>query len=247
MKFRKIIMASILLTSMLNADRGEVLFNTHCSSCHSEILGVDEINGQLTNVYGAPHVGDVVKLLRDETKSETEFISFIKDYINMPSKRKSLYGKRAIKDFGLMPSLNGVLNDKESTELAQYLYLYQDKNTTIQTPIASALKNKKELSLFSKHCSSCHAEILGVNEINGITTNIYAAPPVKDVVRALKSHTETQEEFVSFIKDYINMPSKRKSLYGKKAIKQFGLMPSLSGVLTDEEATKLANDLYKKY
>jgi len=247
MKFKKIIMASVLLTSMVQADVGEVLFNTNCSSCHSEILGVDEINGKMTNIYNAPHVADVVKLLRDETKNEAEFVSFVKDYINMPSKRKSLYSKKAIKEFGLMPSLNGVLTDKESTQLAQYLYLYQDKNSTIASSKTTAINTKQELSLFSKHCASCHAEVLGVNEINGITTNIYGAPHVQEVVKTLKLHTNTKEEFVSFIKDYINMPSKRKSLYGKKAIKKFGLMPSLNGILTDKESTQLANDLYNKY
>jgi len=51
----------------------------------------------------------------------------VKDYINEPDKRKSLYGKRAIKDFGLMPSLKGVMSDEETTGLADYLYHKYDK------------------------------------------------------------------------------------------------------------------------
>lgn len=51
----------------------------------------------------------------------------MKDYIDEPDKRKSLYGKRAIKDFGLMPSLKGVMSDEETTGLADYLYHKYDK------------------------------------------------------------------------------------------------------------------------
>jgi len=51
----------------------------------------------------------------------------VKDYIDEPDKRKSLYGKRAIKDFGLMPSLKGVMSDEETTGLADYLYHKYDK------------------------------------------------------------------------------------------------------------------------
>ena len=62
-----------------------------------------------------------------------------------------------------------------------------------------------------------------------------------------KVETKTQEEFITFIKNYIDEPNKWKSLYGKKAIKDFGLMPSLKGVMTEEESTGLANYLYEKY
>ncbi len=244
MRLKKIMVLSLFTASILQANTGEELFKNHCSSCHSEILGVDESGGKVTNIYGAPYVKDVVKKLKEETKTQDEFVSFIKDYINIPSKRKSLYGKRAIKQFGLMPSLSGLLSDKESTKLATYLYNDIIKK---EVKIEKIKKLVKKQGLFETYCSSCHSEVLGVDESGGKVTNIYGAPYVKDIVKKLKEETKTQDEFVSFIKDYINIPSKRKSLYSKKAIKQFGLMPSLNGVLSDKEITQLANDLYKKY
>jgi len=244
MRLKKIMVLSLFTASILQANTGEELFKNHCSSCHSEILGVDESGGKVSNIYGAPSVKDVVKKLKEETKTQDEFVSFIKDYINIPSKRKSLYGKRAIKQFGLMPSLSGLLSDKESTKLATYLYNDIIKK---EVKIEKIKKLVKKQGLFETYCSSCHSEVLGVDESGGKVTNIYGAPYVKDIVKKLKEETKTQDEFVSFIKDYINIPSKRKSLYSKKAIKQFGLMPSLNGVLSDKEITQLANDLYKKY
>ncbi|MEA3492367.1 MAG: hypothetical protein U9R27_10755 [Campylobacterota bacterium] len=67
------------------------------------------------------------------------------------------------------------------------------------------------------------------------------------MINKLKTETKTKEGFVAFVKDYIDEPDKRKSLYGKKAIKDFGLMPSLKGVMSDEESTQLADYIYRKY
>lgn len=244
MRLKKIMVLSLFTASIIQANTAEELFQNHCATCHSEVLGVNESGGKITNIYGAPYVKDIVIKLKEETKTQEEFVSFIKNYINMPSKRKSLYGKRAIKQFGLMPSLSGLLTDEESTKLATYLYNDIIKEVVKTKEIKKLVKKQ---GLFETYCSSCHSEVLGVNESGGKVTNIYGAPYIKDVVKKLKEETKTQEEFVSFIKDYINMPSKRKSLYSKKAIKQFGLMPSLSGLLSDQEATKLAHDLYKNH
>ncbi len=245
MKLTKIILTSVFTASVVYAQSGATLFNTYCSSCHTEVLGTNESGGKITHIYEAPFAGDIVQKLKLNTKNKDEFISFIKDYINIPSKRKSLYGQKAIKEFGLMPSLNGVLTDNESTKLATFLY--QDYNKETKKEKKENINKIAKESLFTTYCSSCHAEVLGTNESGGKITHIYAAPYVKDIVKKLKIKTKSKSEFISFIKDYINLPSKRKSLYGKKAIKEFGLMPSLSGVLSDKESTKLANDLYINY
>jgi len=191
-----------------------------------------------------------------ETKTKEAFITFIKDYINEPNKRKSLYGKKAIKDFGLMPSLKGVMTDDESTVLAEYLYSDYGKEpqkVKVKKAVLSeadeklAQETKANEALFSKYCASCHTTVMGVSATCGNVTPIYQAPYAKDVINKVKAETKTKEAFITFVKDYINEPDKRKSLYGKKAIKDFGLMPSLKGVMTDGEATGLAEYLYNKY
>jgi len=251
MKTKNILFGTLITTSVLLAQSGEELFNTYCSSCHTTIVGINESGGEVTNVYEAPYAKDLIKKLKSETKTKEKFITFVKDYINKPDKRKSLYGKKAIKDFGLMPSLKGVMSDDESAKLAEYLYSdYGKEVQKTKIDVVSSEKSKplsKPELLFNNYCSSCHTTVVGINESGGEVTNIYEAPYAKDVINKLKSETKTKEKFVSFVKDYINKPDKRKSLYGKKAIKDFGLMPSLKGVMSDSEATELANYLYHKY
>ena len=122
MKIKNIALITVLATSTLLAQSGEALFTNYCASCHTTVVGVNESGGKVTPIYEAPYAKDVIDKLKAETKTKEEFIAFIKDYIDAPDKRKSLYGKKAIKDFGLMPSLKGVMTDSESTGLAEYLY-----------------------------------------------------------------------------------------------------------------------------
>ena len=232
--------------SLLCAQSPNALFTKYCASCHAEIIGIDESGGETTYICKAPHIEEVIKKLKEKTNTKAEFVSFIKDYINMPAKRKSLYGKKAVKKFGLMPTLSGVLSDSESTELANYLYSDYGKKEKIVVKKEKEEKTEED-AIFEKHCAGCHTEIMGIDESGGEITYIYKAPHIESVIGRLKHKTKNKAEFVSFIKDYINMPSKRKSLYGRRALKKFGLMPSLNGVLSDEEETKLANSLYEKY
>ncbi len=253
MRMKNIALYTLLATSALFSQTAETLFNTHCAGCHATILGVNEAGGKVTNIYGAPYAKDVIDKLKAETKTKEAFVGFIKDYINEPDKRKSLYGEKAIKKFGLMPSLKGTMTESESSVLAEYLYSEYGKKTqmaeeiTRMTEEEQSAQEKANETLFNTHCASCHATILGVNEAGGKVTNIYGAPYAKDVIDKLKAETKTKEAFVGFIKDYINEPDKRKSLYGEKAIKKFGLMPSLKGAMTESESSGLAEYLYHKY
>jgi len=256
MKIKNITLFTLLDTSTLLAQSGEVLFSNYCASCHTTVVGIDESGGKVTPIYEAPYAGDVINKLKTETKTKEAFIDFIKDYINEPDKRKSLYGKKAIKDFGLMPSLKGAMTDSESTVLAEYMYsdygkepqkVEEKKVVLSEADERSARFAKSNEVLFSKYCASCHTTVVGIDESGGKVTPIYEAPYAKDVIIKLKAETKTKEAFIAFVKDYIDAPDKRKSLYGKKAIKDFGLMPSLKGAMTDSESTGLAEYLYDKY
>ncbi len=124
----------------------------------------------------------------------------------------------------------------------------EDKIVKKEEPKVAPTKVSHEEKLFDTHCAKCHAEILGVTNDGGYDNKyITPAPYVVDLVSKLKSETTSKDEFVKFIKEYIQNPNKRKSLYGKRAIKKFGLMPSLKGVMRDEEISGLANFLYEKY
>ena len=152
-----------------------------------------------------------------------------------------------------MPSPKGAMSDSESTRLAEYLYNGYEEESQAKTEKAETLKTLEQTKvshgeiLFNKYCATCHTTVVALNESDGEVTNVYGAPYAKDVISKLKAETKTKEAFVSFVKDYINEPNKRKSLYGKKAIKDFGLMPSLKGAMSDSESTELAEYLYHKY
>ena len=253
MKIKNILLLASLATSTLLAQSGEELFDNYCAGCHHSVVGVNESGGEQTMVYDAPYAKEVIEKLKVETKTQEEFVAFIKDYIDEPDKRKSLYGEKAIKDFGLMPSLKGAMSEEESTKLAEYMYSDYGKEKKVEEVVSSDSNEsltsfeKVNEALFTKHCASCHTTVVGVDESGGKLTNIYEAPYAKDIMSKLKFETKSKEEFMAFVKDYIETPDKRKSLYGKKAIKDFGLMPSLKGVMTEEESTGLADYLYEKY
>ncbi len=129
MKIKNSMLLVLAITSGVFASSGERLFNKHCSACHANILGLENYGGYDFNyLTPAPYVVDLVSKLKEKTNSKEEFAEFIKEYIEDPDKRKTLYGKRAIKKFGLMPSLKGVMSDEEITGLANFLYeKYTDK------------------------------------------------------------------------------------------------------------------------
>lgn len=250
MKIKKILFSIPFLTSLLfSQSTGEEVFNTNCSSCHSNILGIIN-NGGYDNSYitPAPYIYDLVTKLKEKTKTKEEFSKFITEYIKNPNKRKSLYGKKAIKEFGLMPPLEGIVSNEEVTLLIDYLYNEQYDKKKTPKKIEEPVKIDSRESLFTKNCATCHTTSIGV-EVNlaGDYKNIYEAPYIGDVVIKLAQKSETKEKFIAYVGDYINDPDMRKSLYGKKAIKKFGLMPSLKGAMSDEEVTDLANYLYEKY
>jgi len=252
MKIKKILFLIPLATTILfSQTTGEEVFNKNCADCHATILGVTHDGGyDNTLITSAPYVSDLVKKLKEKTLTEEKFTEFIKEYIENPNKRKSLYGKRAIKKFGLMPSLKGVMNDSEKSLLIDYLYnekYIKDEPKTIEKVVEIKEVDPRE-KLFTKNCAECHATVLGVTHDGGYDNSfITPAPYVDDLIKKLKEKTITQEKFTEFIKEYIENPDKRKSLYGKKAIKKFGLMPSLKGALTEDEIIQLSNYLYEKH
>ena len=251
MKLRKILFFIPLTTSILfSQPTGENVFNNNCATCHATILGVTN-DGGYDNSYitPAPYVSDLVKKLKNETGSQEKFAEFIKEYIENPNKRKTVYGKEAIKKFGLMPSLKGAINDEEKSLLIDYLYneKYIKKTKKVEKPKEVKQIDPRE-KLFTKNCAICHATILGaVNDGGYDNSFITPAPYVDELITKLKKETKTQDNFRAFIREYIENPNKRKSLYGKRAIKKFGLMPSLKGALNQDEITQLADYLYEKH
>jgi len=247
MKF-KILLAVPLVSTILFSQTGGDIFDKNCAKCHVSVIGITN-DGVDDNDYVrlAPYIVDLVKELKSKTATKEEFSKFIREYIENPDKRKTIYGKKAIRKFGLMPPLKGVLSEDEKSLLIDYLYdeKYSQKAIKVEKNIH---KDDPRMKIFEKNCASCHAAILGIENDGGYNNSyITAAPYIVDLVKELKSKTATKEEFSNFIREYIKNPDKRKTLYGKKAIKKFGLMPSLKGKISEEDITQLVDFLYDNF
>ena len=73
------------------------------------------------------------------------------------------------------------------------------------------------------------------------------APPMPMVSMRLKKMTNSKEEFVAFVKDYIQNPSKKKGFCMPMAYKRFGTMPPIGKTMSAKERETVANWLYNNF
>jgi hypothetical protein len=73
------------------------------------------------------------------------------------------------------------------------------------------------------------------------------APPMSMISMRLKSAIETKKEFVSFVKDYIQNPSKEKGFCMKVAYEHFGVMPAIGTKMSEKERDVIANWMYDNF
>lgn len=67
------------------------------------------------------------------------------------------------------------------------------------------------------------------------------------VSQRLKMNISSKEEFVSYVKDYIQNPSQEKGFCRPKAYKHFGVMPPIGKAMTEEERQLVAVWLYRHF
>ena len=96
-------------------------------------------------------------------------------------------------------------------------------------------------ALFEAKCSACHLKSRPDD------TSTMKAPPAMGITRHVKEQHPQKEEAVQFIVDYIQNPTAQKAACTPQSIERFGLMPSMKGVATTEEFTKIAEYLYDNF
>ncbi len=89
--------------------------------------------------------------------------------------------------------------------------------------------------LFGKNCAMCHDE----------SSTIAPSPEV--VAVAVKAKYPTKEKFTNFSLDFMLNPKEEKSVFGKAAIENYGLMISQKDVLPEETLKALIEYLYDNY
>lgn len=118
------------------------------------------------------------------------------------------------------------------------------KNLLLILIIASpALFATTGKTVYEKYCISCHLEKSLVNEDQAKLK----APPMNRVSQRLKMNTSSKEEFIDFVKDYIQNPSREKGFCRPKAYARFGVMPPVGKAMTEDERQLIAVWLYRHF
>jgi len=73
------------------------------------------------------------------------------------------------------------------------------------------------------------------------------APAMEMVSLRLKKMTASKEEFLNFVKDYIQNPSQDKGYCMPRAYKNFGVMPAIGKAMSEEEREVIALWLYTRF
>ena len=73
------------------------------------------------------------------------------------------------------------------------------------------------------------------------------APAMPMVSARLKSQLKTRAEFITFVEDYIQNPSKEKGFCMPMAYKKFGTMPPIGKGMSKEERESVAGWLHDNY
>ncbi|MDD2781726.1 c-type cytochrome [Sulfuricurvum sp.] len=109
-------------------------------------------------------------------------------------------------------------------------------------------------SIYQKHCSHCHVEMMKKTEVLK-QLHTLKAPPMIEVSNRLKENIIIADEdedvkrrvTIAFIKDYIENPSVQYSMCHPMAIEKFGIMPSLKGKLHEDERQAVAEWIIDRY
>ena len=92
-------------------------------------------------------------------------------------------------------------------------------------------------------CATCH--MLEVPKPNTIST--LKAPPLHAVLFHIKSEIENPIEQKKFIMDYVINPKASKSVCESNKVKNFGVMPSQKGKVTQEELSLISDYVIKTF
>ncbi|PTB88004.1 hypothetical protein C9925_00740 [cyanobacterium G8-9] len=132
----RIVRWMMFLTLLSMANEGKNLFQKHCVSCHQEFIPMSTLKENFLDYNNtllklkAPTLNQLSYRLKqrigdrhgDEDMHRMEVTVFMGDYVNNPSKEKSVCLEDVLKHFKTMPSLKGKVSEDELEEIGTYLY-----------------------------------------------------------------------------------------------------------------------------
>ena len=172
---------------------GKQLLQNKCASCHNLDLPPSWDKTKLAPPMMAVtfHVYDL--LTSDITKKLTTSKEFIKDYVINPNKNKSLCDENSLKQYGLMPSLNGKVTLDELDAISTYILDFYTKENLYK--IQAAKKYMDSLSKGNKialryKCLSCHKQ--DNNLVGPSFKNISKKLSISDIKQSIKNGTKAK-------------------------------------------------------
>ncbi len=98
-------------------------------------------------------------------------------------------------------------------------------------------------SLFEQKCMVCHI----ASKPTPKQRSKMSAPPAFGVMYHVKERYPKRSEAVDFIVEYAMNPDKKRALCMPMTIERFGLMPSLKGIVTEDELRAIADYMYDNF
>lgn len=109
------------------------------------------------------------------------------------------------------------------------------------TSALSASSDYNAEALFDAKCGICHSKTMPKD------MNSMIAPALSGVMKHIKMAYPNKEDAVEFMVDYIQYPSKNKAICQQSKIAQFGLMPSVKGVASEDELEAIAEWMFDNF
>ena len=170
---KKLLLVLVLGIGSLYASSGEDVYKAKCSMCHAQkgMMSKEKMQGMRTKMQNsskeekmamrekmvqkmkkkgmrAPAMPMVSARLKMNLKTRKDFISFVEDYIQNPSKDKGFCMPMAYKNFGIMPPIGKGMSKKDRANVAQWLYdTYKDSSMC-------EMKGKKGMKCGTGKCGS---------------------------------------------------------------------------------------------
>ena len=115
-KMKKLLLLLIIGMTSLSAYSGEDIYKAKCAMCHANNISMDEAKMK------APPMPMVSMRLKSRLQTEKDFITFVDDYLQNPSREKGFCGPRAFQRFGTMPPVGKDMSKEERATVALWLY-----------------------------------------------------------------------------------------------------------------------------
>ncbi len=107
------------------------------------------------------------------------------------------------------------------------------------------MSNRKIMHEKMLHATAAEKEVIKKTMREKIKNSGMKAPPMPMLSMRLKMMTKTEEEFIAFVKDYIQHPNKEKGFCMPMAYEHFGVMPAMK--MGEDELEKVAFWLYHNF